>query len=174
MSGTTQKIKLRPIEPEDIDILYEWENNPTNWEVSNTRLPFSKEILRRYIQNAQDEMYISGQVRLVICFEKEKKAIGFVDLFDLDLFHQRAGIGILIEESFRGKDYGKAAIQEIINYGFLHLGLHQLYSNISEDNDASIQLFKSLGFEQCGLKKAWNRTSNGFKDELMFQLIKAE
>jgi diamine N-acetyltransferase len=174
MSGTAESIKLRAIEPEDIDILYQWENNPVNWEVSNTRLPFSKEILRRYIDNAQDDIYISGQVRLVICLERDKTAIGFVDLFDLDLFHQRAGIGILIEENFRGKDYGKAAIQEIINYGFQHLGLHQLYCNISEDNKASIQLFKRLGFEQCGLKKAWNRTANGFKDELMFQLIRSE
>ncbi len=166
-----QNIRLRAIEPEDINILYEWENNPDNWEVSNTRLPFSKQILKRYIQNAQEDIYISGQVRLVICLENENKAIGFADLFDLDLFHQRAGIGILIENSFRGNNYGKAAVNEIIKYAFVHLGLHQLFCNISENNNTSIQLFKSMGFKQCGLKKAWNRTQNGYKDELMFQLI---
>jgi diamine N-acetyltransferase len=51
------------------------------------------------------------------------------------------------------------------------LRLHQLYANISEDNLASIHLFKSNGFELIGTKKDWRRTLDGWKNELMFQKI---
>ena len=44
-------------------------------------------------------------------------------------------------------------------------------ANISEDNIASIHLFKKTGFELVGVKKDWRRTLNGWKNELMFQKI---
>lgn len=172
MSGTKKHIKLRAIEPEDIDLLYEWENDESHWEVSNTHLPFSKAILSEYIKNAQTDIYTAGQLRLVIQLESEKKAIGFVDLFDFDPFHQRAGIGILISKAYRQQSYATIALQEIIDYGFNHLGLHQLYCNITPDNTASIRLFESLGFSLCGTKKDWIRTTEGFKDEFMYQVVR--
>jgi diamine N-acetyltransferase len=51
------------------------------------------------------------------------------------------------------------------------LRLHQLFANITSDNLASIQLFKSAGFELAGTKKDWRRTPDGWKNELMFQKI---
>ncbi|MGB1307659.1 MAG: GNAT family N-acetyltransferase [Oceanihabitans sp.] len=53
----------------------------------------------------------------------------------------------------------------------MHLDLHQLYCNISEDNNASKQLFTKQGFREIGLKKDWNLVKNKFKNEYIFQLI---
>jgi len=36
-----QKISLRAIEPEDLELLYKWENNNSYWIISNTVTPFS-------------------------------------------------------------------------------------------------------------------------------------
>lgn len=33
-------IQLRAIEPEDLDVLYRWENNADWWEVGDTLAPF--------------------------------------------------------------------------------------------------------------------------------------
>ena len=33
-------IMLRAIEPEDLELLYEWENNGDYWTISNTITPF--------------------------------------------------------------------------------------------------------------------------------------
>ena len=38
------KIRFRALEPEDIDILFEWENDAEIWEISNTFEPYSKYI----------------------------------------------------------------------------------------------------------------------------------
>ena len=46
-------IKLRALEPEDIDFLYQLENEEALWEVSDNQLPFAKHLLQDYIRNAQ-------------------------------------------------------------------------------------------------------------------------
>lgn len=77
-----------------------------------------------------------------------------IDIFDFDFHNKRAGIGILIKNSkYRHKGYGTEALKLLLDYCFEHLNLHQLYCNISEDNEASIKLFKHHEFEEIGLKK---------------------
>ena len=36
-----KNIKLRALEPEDLELLYQWENNDSYWLISNTVSPFS-------------------------------------------------------------------------------------------------------------------------------------
>ena len=75
-------ITLRAIEPEDIELLFSWENDPEIWEVSHTLVPYSKYILALYIKNADKDIYESKQLRLMID-TSEGKTIGAIDLFDL-------------------------------------------------------------------------------------------
>ena len=165
------KVRLRALEPDDIDLLYRWENDAEIWEVSNTLEPFSKHILATYIKESKHDIYESKQLRLVI-ETLPGKAVGAVDLFDFDPFHFRAGIGILIhDKKDRKLGYASDALQLLCNFAANHLRLHQLYANITVDNLASIQLFKKNGFELTGTKKDWRRTINGWKTELFFQKI---
>jgi diamine N-acetyltransferase len=165
------KIRFRALEPEDIDLLYEWENDVEIWEVSNTLEPFSKYILAKYIKESHRDIYESKQIRMII-ETPEGKAVGAIDLFDFDPFHFRAGVGILIhDEKDRKLGYATDALQLLCRYATEYLRLHQLYANITEDNLASIHLFKNAGFELIGTKKDWRRTLDGWKNELMFQKI---
>ena len=95
-----------------------------------------------------------------------------IDLFDFDFKNGRAGVGILVKEpDDRLRGYGNEALKLLIDYSFTHLGLHQLYCNISEENAASIKLFANHGFKKIGLKKDWNTINGSYKNEYLFQLI---
>jgi diamine N-acetyltransferase len=167
-----QQISLRALEPEDLEILYQWENNSSNWVISNTITPFSKYTLKRYLKNSHKNIYETGQLRLMIDHIGDKVSIGTIDIFEFDPFHKRAGIGILIEnESYRRQGLASMAIECLKEYCFNILQLHQLYCNILENNLESMELFKKLGFIPCGIKKDWIKTSEGYLDEHMFQLI---
>jgi diamine N-acetyltransferase len=166
------KINLRALEPEDLELLYEWENNNFYWIISNTFTPFSRYTLKRYLKNSHKNIYETGQLRLMIDLIAEKKTIGSIDIFDFDAFHKRAGVGILIaDEDSRRKGYATMALKCLIKYCFKTLQLHQLYCNILANNCESIELFKKLGFVQCGLKKDWIKTADGYLDEHLFQLL---
>ena len=168
---TYGKITLRAIEPEDIELLYQWENKLEIWQLSNTKTPYSKYILAQYIKESAKDIYETKQARFIIQNEN-MNAVGAVDLFDFEPYHLRAGVGILVQNSAeRKKGYATDALLALANYALHVLGLKQLYANISVDNLASIRLFEKAGFEKAGIKKDWLKTKDGWKDELIFQKI---
>ena len=166
---TYGKIALRAVEPEDIDLLYQWENSMEIWNVSNTRTPFSRYILAEYLKESAKDIYETKQLRLII-ETLEGEPVGAVDLFDFDPYHMRAGIGILIHRTEnRNHGYGFDALNAIFDFAVESLGLKQLYANISIKNEVSIHLFEKAGFVQSGIKKNWLKTATGWEDEVFMQ-----
>lgn len=166
-----EHIYLRALEPEDLEFLYELENNPAVWEISGTSTPYSKHVLKLYLENAHRDIYEVKQLRLCIC-DKGQRVIGLIDLFDFDPKNLRAGLGIVIlEESNRNQGSGTEAITLLCNYAFGHLNLRQIFVNVMEDNTASIRVFQKLGFVQVGTKKDWIYTDSTFKNEILMQKI---
>ncbi|PLX23076.1 MAG: GNAT family N-acetyltransferase [Marinilabiliales bacterium] len=171
---TGKLTQLRAIEPDDVELIYQLENDSSIWQLSNTFTPFSRHVIRQFIENSHQDIFQLKQLRLMIekTDEKKNKIIGTIDLFDFDPIHKRAGIGILIAKSEdRKKGYASDALDTLINYSFYTLQLHQLYCNITEDNTDSLSLFQSKGFQLIGTKRDWLIFPKVKKDEFMFQLI---
>jgi diamine N-acetyltransferase len=175
-----QFTSLRALEPSDIDVLYKWENDTETWKISNTQTPFSRFVLEEYIVSSHQDIYAAKQLRLMIelipfpgTSEEAKRVIGSIDLFDFDANHQRAGIGILIaEKGDRRHGYASEALKILIEYCFSTLNLHQIYCNITTDNEPSVLLFQQHGFQVAGIKRQWIREGAKFKDELFLQKIR--
>ena len=128
-------------------------------------------ILKQYLENAHLDIFEAKQLRLLIEEKSTKKQVGMIDLFDFNPQHKRAGVGILIHPDFQKNGFAYEALSILINYTFFHLNLHQLYANITSDNEKSISLFKKHNFKKVGIKKDWILSVGKFKDEILFQLI---
>lgn len=167
-----ENIYLRALEPNDLEFVYAVENDEAIWSVSNTQTPYSRFLIRQYLENAQQDIYEAKQLRLAICKDDDFPAIGLIDLFDFDPKNNRAGIGILIKEPHhRNNGVGKEALGLLIQYAFMQLNLNQLYANIDVENQASLTLFANFGFQKIGTKKQWNLVNGKYHDEALFQLI---
>ncbi|PBJ14626.1 GNAT family N-acetyltransferase [Flavobacterium sp. ACN6] len=165
-------IYLRALEPEDLEFIYAVENDQNIWEVSNTQTPYSRFLIKQYLENAHQDIYEAKQLRLAICQDDDFPAVGLIDLFDFDPRNNRAGIGIVIQKNEnKGQNIGSEALELLIKYAFYNLNLHQLYANIGVENAASIALFTKFGFEKIGIKKDWILHHNHYQDEAVFQLI---
>lgn len=166
-----QHIHLRALEKEDLNFLYELENNSAVWEISGTLTPYSKTVLQFYLENAHRDIYDVKQLRLVVS-DNKNKVLGLVDLYDFDPKHKRAGVGIVIvNEDERNKGIGTEALELFINYAFKVLEMKQLYANILEENNRSIHLFQKLGFTKVGVKRDWISSGGSYKNEVLFQKI---
>jgi diamine N-acetyltransferase len=166
-----RNIYLRALEPQDVDLLYQWENNVSLWYVSNTLTPFSRFAIEQYVMNSFQDIYTAKQLRMMIIKADDLIPIGTIDLFDFDPFHKRAGLGIMILEEFRTRGFASETLEIMKSYCFNTLLLHQIYCNIAEDNVRSLELFKKSGFELCGRKKHWLLDKNQWKDEFILQYI---
>jgi len=172
MKLASETIYLRALEPEDLEFIYQIENDVSLWEVSNTQTPYSRFLIHQYLENAHQDIYEAKQLRLVICSKETNQTLGLIDLFDFDPKNGRAGVGIVIQnKENRAQGIGSQALELVINYSREYLFLNQLYANIASDNQASIQLFAKFNFQEIGVKKAWTRVGQTYKDEIMYQLI---
>jgi diamine N-acetyltransferase len=166
---------LRAPEPSDIDTIFRWENDQRIWHLGNTITPFSRFAIEQFVMNTENDIFTTKQLRLMIDWHSSQQntiTVGSIDLFDFDPFHHRAGIGILIDESYRQKGFAFEALMLLIDFCFNTLNLHQLYCNIEQTNTESIRLFTKAGFSHCGHKKEWLLRDGKWTDELTFQLIK--
>lgn len=162
-------IILRALEPDDVELLYQWENDVAVWRVSNTHTPLSKFMLANYIKSSDKDIWESRELRLMI-ETTDHRPVGTIELFDFDPYHNRAGLGVMIfEQTERRKGIASEALKAMIEYALSELGLFQLYVNISESNEASLTLFSKLGFKLAGEKKNWLRTLKGWENEHLLQ-----
>lgn len=168
---SSAKLRLRALEPEDVNLLFKWENDYTLWEEGITNVPFSRYELKQYIINVKD-IFSDRQYRFMIEDCLSQKAIGTLDLFEFDLMNLRAEVGIYIEKDSRQQGYASEAIELIKKYAFNFLNLKQLYAKICEENIISISLFEKCGFKNNGRLENWMKRGDEWKDCLIFQCLK--
>ncbi|MEC7173004.1 MAG: GNAT family N-acetyltransferase [Bacteroidota bacterium] len=165
-----EKVSLRAIEPKDIDLLFDLENDVTLWKYSNRSQPYSRDLLQKYITNAHKDIFEIRQIKFTICID-EDIAVGFIDLFDFEPLHHRAGVGLIVRERYKSKGYGGAALHLIYVYAQKYLQLHQLYAFIAVENKISVRLFEGQGYHVTGKKKDWNFYEGRYHDEFIYQKL---
>lgn len=161
-------LKLRAIEPEDLDLLYSWENDSEIWTAGNTRVPYSKFQLKEYIAQATHDIYENGFLRLMMTEIQSGKAVGVVDLFDFDIHQGRVGLGLLVSKEHRNRGYAVESLRIVESYVFDFLKINQLYVQIAESNMASRKIFET-DYELHGYLKNWIKTPEGFENILTYQ-----
>ena len=170
MFAQNENIIIRAAEPKDASLIYKWENDQEIWRVSETYMPYSLYQIEEFLLNNSD-LFSMRQIRFIIEKKDDNTNIGCIDLYDFDPIHMRAGVGILLQKEFRKQGHASESLQLLLDYCFNTLMLKQVYCLIDVLNTDSINLFKKIGFEQCGLRKEWIRTPNGFIDEIELQYI---
>ncbi len=170
---SNERISLRAMEPEDLDFLYRWENDDRLWAFGSTLAPFSRYVLRQYIENASQDLYEAKQLRLMIVDNATKTPIGTIDLYDFDPFHLRAGIGILIDGEHQQQGFAREALILLKGYAFNFFKMNQLYAYIPAMNIASQHVFRRCGFNESGLLRKWNKASEGLEDVYVYQCFPA-
>lgn len=162
--------KLRAPEPEDLDAMYRFENEPTLWETSNPTGPYSRFYLKDYIATNRNDIYIDRQLRLMMVDDLDE-VVGIVDLFRFEPFHNRAEVGIVIAPEHRGKGLGTLTLQMLHEYAFGYLGLHQLHASALTGNRAAQALFRKAGYEMVATLKEWIRVGDSYSDVVVMQLV---
>lgn len=162
------RVRLRAMECGDLDWMYELENDTHLWDCSRTSVPYSKHVLRQFIEEAAYDIYRDGQVRLVAELTGEEIPVGCVDLFDFSARHRRAEVGIALLPEFRGKHLGAEVLHSLTDYAFRFLELHQLYAYVACGNSSARRVFEQAGFEYSARLKDWIRVGGNFEDVVLY------
>lgn len=167
---SSEHLSLRPLEPEDLEFMYRWENDSSIWGEGSMVPPFSRYDLKNYIANATD-IFTSRELRLVAEENVSGKSVGLVDLFDFEPLAKRLELGVLIADEFRGIGYAKEVVDMVRRYVFDYLRCHQILARVCVKNEPCLRLFRGMGFTETGVLKDWVRDGDGWTDCQLFQLI---
>jgi diamine N-acetyltransferase len=149
----SKEVKLRALEPEDLELVYQIENDPELWSWGGDSQPYSRFTLRQYLQQQQSDIYQDGQLRLVITLDDVP--VGIADLTSFSPHHLRAEVGIVILPSLHRQGIASCALQQLAKFAQQHLHLHCLYAYVATSNLPAQALFHSLGYTEVGSIPLW-------------------
>jgi diamine N-acetyltransferase len=170
MTTPNSEVRLRAIEPEDLDLLYRIENDMKLWNVGATNVPYSRYTLHDYIANAADDIYVDRQVRMMV-ENRTGEIVGIVDIVNFDPRNCRAEVGLIILDAFRRQGYGSGVLDAINTYALNILHLHQLFAFVDIRNEASYRLFQTKGYQESAIIKDWLYDGCRYHDAVLMQHV---
>lgn len=163
-------ISLRPLEPEDLDLLYRIENAPEAWTIGLPGTCYSRFELKNYIASQTYDLVGQGQLRqTIVC---DGRAIGIIDLFNYEPIAQRAEVGIALLESERLQGAGGAALRLLCEQASQSLHLHQLVAKISHRTHAACKaIFEENAFRAVATLPDWSFAEGSYVDVWLYSRI---
>lgn len=164
-------MKLRPIEPEDLALLYTIENDPQLWDTTAASGPYSRFALKQYIATAETAPH-GSEARFVIEVDDEAdgkcRAIGLADLTAYSPLHARAEVGLALLSEERNQGYGPQALQLLEQYAVERLRVHLLYAQVAGTNTIARQTFLRMGYQQQAVLPQWHFAAGKYHDLHVF------
>ena len=102
-------------------------------------------------------------------FNKKPVNVGTCGLTGINLEHGHAEFSLLIGPEYHRKGYGREALKELLKYGFKVLRLNHIRGETFEGNPA-YNLFKELGFQDCGCFHGMYYKFGEWKDCLLLEM----
>lgn len=148
-----QKVVLRAMEPEDMEMLREMVNDPEiERMVGGWSFPISKvEQMKWYERVVSDKQ----NLRFIIETRESDEPIGMISLTEIDWKNREAVYAIkLKKDAPKQKGYASDSEFALMKFAFEELQLHRLTSEVLEYNIASIALTEKCGAQREGLKRS--------------------
>lgn len=162
------RIRLRAVEPEDLDVLYNIENDTRFWEHGVTTVPYSHYALSRFICESHQDLFVDGQLRLMIENKFNMMVCGCIDLISFDVRNSRAEVGILVLPSVQRQHIATEAVGLLEDYAFCFLRLHLLYAYVTIGNLPAMRLFHKCGFVKSAVLPDWICRGNMYEEVVVW------
>lgn len=172
---TGERIYLRPVEPDDGDLLAEFEaqENETITHMGG-RVAYSPIAARHSIEHAFTSLP-PNTIDFAVCLHEDDSCIGFVGVTGIDWIHRHGETFSSFKPGeSRGKGYGTEAKHLLLEYAFDHIGLHVLTSWVWELNKRSIGALAKQGYRPAGRLKYDGIEKGVYYDDMVFDLLRED
>jgi diamine N-acetyltransferase len=139
-------VYLRPAERTDIPNFVRWLSDERTTRNLALRSPIGLAMEERWFEDLLDH---HGRDRwlFVICRLFDGRAVGSLDLHEVDLTNGGAGLGIVIgDPADRSQGYGGDAIGALLDFAFDELRLERVWLDVYAQNPDARRLYERLGF----------------------------
>lgn len=168
---------LRPLEPEDLDLLYTIENSLELWDSTDNDTLLSRYAIKQYIARMAS-IYECNILRLAIVAGPEdtpalsaERTVGVIDLTDFSARHRRAEVGLALLAECRGMGLGSKALLLMEELAVSQFHIHTLTAHVATDNTGCLKVFERAGFSRIGTLADWICRGNKHADVVLLQKV---
>jgi RimJ/RimL family protein N-acetyltransferase len=171
----SERVRLRPVVPDDATVLYEMWSDPEHHLITDgdPLLPESLGARRARLEKSQGELDVS-KARFTAETIADGTVIGSCNLWGLDAFNQFGHLYISLLPAARGQGYGREMMGLLCHYGFRFRNLHRIELETLASNAAMRKLAESCGFVLEGIQREQAYDGDGFSDMVLYGLLRRE
>ena len=169
-----ERVVLRAIERNDVELLHEWGGDPTTWALTSAHAwtpQSTADALKDYDEGKRWRASDSG---VPFAVEAEGRLAGSVSLWAIDTLSRNGHLGISLGPHARGRGWGSDACRVLLRYAFLHRGLHRVQLEVLADNAAAVRAYEAVGFVHEGRRRESAWVDGVFVDELVMSVLQRE
>lgn len=108
-----------------------------------------------------------------ITMKNESDVIGSCSLYDFE-GESRAEIGYWVSTLKQGNGVATEAVRRVLHFGFGDMGLHRIQASCHPENHPALSVVEKAGFQREGLLRQYEPGSRGWRDCVMFSVIKSD
>ncbi len=171
-----EKVNLRALELEDLDIIMKHWNNLELRQYLNSQTPMSRHAERKWLEQAVTlDPWRDGGMTLATEDGKTGEFLGTVSLFDISKQHKRAEFGIAIHNPDNlGKGFGTDSTRVMLWVAFHILGLNSIYLITMGGNERAQKAYEKAGFKRAGIFRQGAFVKGAFHDFVIMDILKEE
>ena len=160
-------VKIRSARMEDLDAIMEIYNEA----IMKTVATFDTELKSYADQKKWFDDH--GSQNPILVAEQNSVIVGWASLSkwsDRCAYSETAEISLYVREEHQGRGIGRCMIEAIIKEG-KKAGLHTIIARITEGNESSLHLHRSVGFTHIGIMKEVGKKFGKRQDVHLMQKI---
>lgn len=137
-------VKLRPLEPEDFEVLYAVASDPAIWEQHPNKNRYERHVFQTFFEGA-----IQSKGAYIACDKASGNAIGSSRFYDYNADVKSIMIGYtFIAKNYWGKGYNRAMKSLMLEYAFTFA--ETVYFHVGANNVRSQKAMEKLGAQKIG------------------------
>ncbi|MBL7063833.1 MAG: GNAT family N-acetyltransferase [Anaerolineae bacterium] len=169
-----KKVRLRPIERDDLPRFVEWFSDPEVRRHLLVYLSFSLAQEERWFENLLERLERQETVTLAI-ETAEGVHIGNIGLHRINWKDRNAELGIVIgEKGYWNQGYGTDAIRTLLGLAFREMNLHRVFLQVDADNGQGIRCYEKAGFRREGTSREAVFKEGAYHDQYVMSILQPE
>lgn len=177
---TTPRLRLRVMQPHDLDALVEYRNDPGTAQFQFWDLPYTRATADAELggQVGHDDIAPAGWTQVAVELLDPPPTERPVLVGDLAVGLEHDGaiatIGYTLAPAWRGRGLAREAVGALVDALFAHTSVHRVVATLDPLNTPSERLLVDLGFHREGIARQAFLLRGEWVDDLVYSLLRAD
>jgi RimJ/RimL family protein N-acetyltransferase len=172
----TERLRLRPFEPGDLDALVAIHGDPevVRYLYFDVR---DRDELRTVLGEKRQRVVLAKEgdaLNLAAVLAATGELVGDVTLFWRSEQHRQGEVGYVMHPAHGGRGYATEATRALLRIGFDELGLHRIIGRLDARNRASARVLERIGMRREAHLVENELVKGEWTDEVVYALLDRE